>query len=240
MSELNWQELRVDMLNNGVAPKYARRTIVELKSHFGELRSRAINEGLSDSAAEQRARDEIGDEATILQEVLSKPELRSIPSRYPRSFFLIVPTLSLLFSFGVSLLLLLAVYEGFNAIDAGSELTLWQRLPVQAWFLVSCYLLVPVYALVTIAIAKARLVSPLWPALGILIMVFLGSSWAYEIDFPTAQSAGAASINWGYSFFPRALRGAHDMQNYVQIAITMATAVAFWRMYDPLSSNPID
>jgi len=240
MSELNWQELRVSMLKNSVAPKYARRTILELKSHFAELKSRAIEEGLSEIAAQQRARSEIGDEATILKEVLSKPELRSIPSRFPRSFFAIVPTLSLLLTFGFTVLLFLLAYESWSAIDAGRELAAWQKLPVQAWFLASCYLLVPCYALVTIAIAKARFISPFWPAVGIVIMVFLGSSWAYTLDWPTAEQTGEFSMNWGYSFFPRALRGDHDLQNYLQIVITFAAAVIFWRLYDPYQRDPIN
>lgn len=238
MSELNWRELRACMLKNGIAPKYARRTVLELKSHFVELQSRAIDEGLSEAAAKQRARSEIGDEATILKEVLSKPELRSIPSRFPRLFFSVIPTLSLLFTFSLALFLFLAAYESWNAIEAGSELAAWQKLLVQACFLAACYLLVPCYALVTIAIAKARFVNPFWPAMGIVLMVFLGSSWAYTLDWPTANSAGAFSMNWGYSFFPRALRGDHDLQNYLQILITLAASVAFWRMYDPLRAEP--
>ncbi|PCI78637.1 MAG: hypothetical protein COB20_06435 [SAR86 cluster bacterium] len=240
MSELNWQDLRVGMLKNGVAPKYARRTILELKSHFAELESRAIDEGLSEIAAQKRARKEIGDEATILNEVLSKPELRSIPSKFPRTFFLVTPTLSLLFTFGITLLLLLMSYESGNAIESGNELAAWQKLPVQAWFLASCYLLVPCYALVTIAIAKERFINPFWPAAGIVIMVFLGSSWAYTLDWPTAESAGAFSMNWGYSYFPRALRGDHDLQNYLQIVVTLTAAVVFWRMYDPLRRKLIN
>jgi len=238
MSELNWQELRVGMLKNGIAPKYARRTILELKSHFAELKGLAIDAGLSEIAAQQRARSEIGDEATILKEVLSKPELRSIASRFPRVFFALVPTLSLMFTFGLTLFLFLIAYESWNAIDAGEELAAWQKLPVQAWFLASCYLLVPCYALITIAIAKARFINPFWPAIGIVIMVLLGSSWAYTLDWPTAERAGGFSINWGYSFFPRSLRGDHDFQNYLQILITLAAAVAFWRMYDPLRLEP--
>jgi hypothetical protein len=238
MSQLNWQELRVGMLKNGIAPKYARRTVLELKSHFAELKSRAIDEGLSEIAAQQRARSEIGDEATILKEVLSKPELRSIPSRFPRLFFALIPTLSLLLTFALALFLFLVAYESWSAIEAGSELAAWQKLPVQAWFLATCYLLVPCYALITIAIAKARFINPFWPAMGIVIMVFLGSSWAYTLDWPTAESTGAFSMNWGYSFFPRALRGDHDLQNYLQILITLAASVAFWRMYDPLRDQP--
>lgn len=239
MSELNWRELRVSMLKNGIAPKYARRTILELKSHFTELKNSAIGEGLPESTAMLRARSEIGDETTILREVLSKPELRSIPSMYPRTFFAIVPTVTLLFTFGLTLLLFLAAYESWNVIDAGRELAVWQKLPVQAWFLVSCYLLVPIYALAAVAMAKARLISPFWPAIGVVVMIFLGSSWSYTLDWPTAESAGAFSINWGYSFFPRALRGHHDLQNFLQIVFAVAAAAAFWRLYDPLSREAI-
>lgn len=237
MSELNWQELRIKMLKGGVAPKYARRTILELKSHFGELKGRAMDEGLSEAEARKRAKTAIGDEATILNEILRKPELRSIPSAFPRLFFLLSPTLSLLATFGITLLLFVVCYASWNAIDAGRELATWQKLPVQALFLASCYLLAPCYALGTIAIAKARFVNPFWPAIGIVLMVFLGSSWAYTLDWPTAEQAGAFSINWGYSFLQRALRGDHDLQNYLQIIVSLGAAVAFWRLYDPLSQE---
>jgi len=160
MSELNWQELRVSMLKNGVAPKYARRTILELKSHFRASIGQAIADGMSEDAARKRAREDIGDESTILKEILSKPELRSLPSRFTRSFFLLTPTLSLLLTFGITLLLFLWGYESWNAIDAGRELAAWQKLPIQVWFLASCYLLVPCYAIITIVIAKQRLVNP--------------------------------------------------------------------------------
>jgi len=227
------------MLKNGIAPKYARRTVLELKSHFRDSIERAIGDGLSESAAGKRAREDIGDESTILKEVLSKPELRSLPSRFTRTFFLLTPTLSLLFTFGITLLLFLLAYESWNAIDAGRELAAWQKLPVQIWFLASCYLLVPCYAFVTIVIAKQRLVSPFWPAVGIVLMVFLGSSWAYTLDWPTAERMGEFSINWGYSFFPRALRGDHDLQNYVQILTTLSASIVFWKTYDPLLRDPI-
>lgn len=239
MSELNWRELRVSMLKNGIAPKYARRTIIELQSHFADLKARALDEGLAESKAQQRARREIGDEAAILREILSKPELRTLPSKFPKLFFTLVPTFSVLLTFGATLALFLLAYESWNAIDAGRELAVWQKLPVQAWFLISCYLLVPAYALVTIAIAKQRCIAAFWPAVGIAIMIFLGSSWAYTLDWPTAGAAGEFSINWGYSYFPPALRGDHDLQNYLQIAFTLLLSVFFWKTYDPLRGDQI-
>jgi hypothetical protein len=65
-------------------------------------------------------------------------------------------------------------------------------------------------------------------------MAFLGSSWAYTFDWPTAESAEAFTMKLRYSFFSRVLRGDYDLQNYLQILITSVASVAFWRMYDLL------
>ena len=242
MSELNWQNLRMDMLRNGVAPKYVRRTILELSSHFAELKSQALREGLSELEASRRAQGEIGDDATILKEVLSKPELRSWQSRFPRLFFLIAPSLTLITSFALVVASLL--YFAYSAswlgdMESGADIAAWRKGVINGWFMLNCYLVAPLLALATVAMAKERLIEPLWPAFGILLLALLGCGWAYSIAWPTAETAGSFSLNWGYSFFPRAVRGDHDIQNYLKILATLSAAGLFWRLYDPMSKHPI-
>lgn len=240
MSEINWQKLKFDMIENGIAPKYVRRTILELSSHYAELKNRALNEGLSELAAGERARKELGDEETLMEEIMSKPELRSLLARYPRLSFLFVPSLALISSFLLVLIsLFYMVYSAswLGGLEAGVELPAWRKGVVNLWLTVNCYLVTPLLALATVAAAKERLIKPHWPAIGILLLTVIGCGWAYSLDWPTLSSTGNLDLNWGYSFLPRAIRGDHDIQNYVRIVLTFASAAIFWHMYDPLSQK---
>ncbi|MEX0964116.1 MAG: hypothetical protein WDZ52_08790 [Pseudohongiellaceae bacterium] len=103
-----------------------------------------------------------------------------------------------------------------------------------------CYLVTPLLALATVALAKRRVVDPFWPAIGIVLLTVIGSGWAYGITWPTAEGTGSFKLNWGFSFLPRVVRGEHDWQNFLQIFFTLAAAAVFWRFYDPLRTELSD
>ncbi|MBT8147903.1 MAG: hypothetical protein KJN90_13685, partial [Gammaproteobacteria bacterium] len=70
----------------------------------------------------------------------------------------------------------------------------------------------------------------------IVVLAVLGSGWAYTLSWPTEFTRGSLSINWGYSFLPRAIRGDHDLQNYLQILAALSLAALTWRFYRPFGS----
>lgn len=240
MSAIDWQKLRRDLLLGGVAPKHVRRTIDELGAHYEDLKTQAISEGLQEEEGAARAQRELGDAATILDEVLSKPELRSWAATYPRAFFLLVPVLSVLASFAIviaSVLFLASSAGWLEGLEDGSELTLWRKAAVESWFFLNCYVVTPALALGVVAIARQRMVAPQWPAIGIVLLTVLGSGWAYNIGWPEDGGAGNFTLNWGFSFLPRVVRGFHDWQNFLQIGFTLLAVAAFWRYHDPLRTK---
>lgn len=240
MSAIDWQELRRDLLRGGVAPKHVRRTIDELGAHYRDLKRQGIGEGLQEEEAAARAQRELGDVDILRDEVLSKPELRSLPATYPRAFFLVAPMLAVLASFAiviVSVLLLASSAGWIGGLEDGGELASWQKAAVEIWFFLNCYLVTPALALCVVVVARQRLIAPQWPAIGIVLLTVIGSGWAYNIGWPGDGGAGNFTLNWGFSFLPRAVRGFHDWQNFMQISITLLAAAALWRYYDSLQAK---
>ena len=243
MSLINWRSIRYQLLKGGIAPSDTVRTIRELKEHYSDLINRAIEDGISEREAEQRASLALGDEQTLVAEFLNKPELRSFSSRHPKVSYLLGPTTTALASIGVFALLLYFLASSrtwLSSMSAGVEIAWWEKVLLEGLLIFNCYLLVPLLAIATVVFAKQRITKPLWPALGILVLVILGSGWAYTLSWPTDALRGSLSINWGYSFLPRAIRGDHDLQNYIQIILALALASIAWRFYDPLKTLASD
>ncbi len=243
MSELNWARMKVELLRGGVSPKYATRTLDELKAHYSDLKGQAINDGLSESEANERASTSIGDEQLLLREVLNKPELQSLTWRFPKTVFILGPTLVVIASFAI-LALVLIVFAStrpwFGSMSAGVEIALWEKILLEGLTAFNCYLVTPLLAIVSVILAKRRLINPQWPAVGILVLAILGSGWAYSLAWPSEMIPGLLQINWGYSFLPRAIRGDHDIQNYLQILFTLLTSISFWQIYKPRANKESD
>jgi len=236
MSVINWRNIRYQLLKGGIAPGKIDRTIRELQEHYLDLKNKALEDGVSEREAEQRASAALGDEQTLVVEYLNKPELQSFTSRFPKVFFLFGPTIAALASLGIfaSLLYFLASTRSwFSNMSAGADIAVWEKILIEGLLVSNCYLVVPLLVIATVVFAKQRMATLLWPALGILALAVLGSGWAYTLSWPTDALRGSLSINWGYSFLPRGIRGDHDLQNYVQIFLTLFLATIVWRYYDP-------
>ena len=243
MSLTNWRSIEYRLLEGGIAPRTVERTIRELKGHHSDLKNSALAEGISEKEATLRASAALGDERTLIAEYLNKPELRSITSRFPRTLYLLGPTALALLSlavFALALITLVNTRTWFGDMSAGVAIAFWEKMLVEGLLVFNCYLLVPLLVIATIVFAKKRVAAPLWPALGILVLAVLGSGWAYTLDWPQDAVQGSLSINWGYSFLPRAVRGDHDMQNYIQIFLAFALAAVAWRFYEPVDKPEPD
>jgi hypothetical protein len=69
------------LLRGGVAPKYVRRTVTELRDHFSDVKDEALASGLSHDEAEREASSRLGTEDVIVDDILAKPELQSWAAR---------------------------------------------------------------------------------------------------------------------------------------------------------------
>ncbi|NQV69771.1 MAG: hypothetical protein HQ498_07070 [Pseudohongiella sp.] len=240
MSELNLQRMKIELIRGGVAPKFVKRTLAELDSHYRDLKSQAIADGFSATQAREKANADIGDEKILMREILHKPELKSWLWRYPKSIFVLSPVLILILSLITSGAIIFIVdyfLADFSGMSPGTEFPLWVKVLVEILSIFNFYLLTPILAVGMILIAKQRMIQLHWPIIGIVLLMFIGSGGSYELNWPTPLEQGNLIVNWGYSFMPRAFRGYHDLQNYLSMLSTIVLCTIAWRTYRPFKTS---
>lgn len=77
MPSPSFQSLAQELLDAGIAPKYAERLCRELEDHYRDLEREALANERSAHAAELEARRRLGTNAAIAREFMSRPELKS-------------------------------------------------------------------------------------------------------------------------------------------------------------------
>ena len=236
MSELNLDGMKRDLLLGGIAPKTVTRLLAELTDHIDDLKAQAIAEGKSELEATAYADEAIGRETEIVSGILERPELKSYSWRYPKAVFLAGPMLLLLGSVGLFLLSLLgvtALYPEFFELKTNTSIAPLTKAALQSILFFNCYLLTPALAAGFCVLAKKRSIPMLWPLIGACIVAVFGSGFAYTLTWPSELAEGSLSINWGYSFLPRYIRGDHDLQNYMQILAVLIMFAGISQKYRP-------
>ena len=84
MPETQFEALRLELQQGGVASFYVERTLIELEEHCADLENAALAAGFDPHEAARIARESLGDEAAIAAAVLRRPELLAFSVRYPR------------------------------------------------------------------------------------------------------------------------------------------------------------
>jgi hypothetical protein len=91
MPQLRFDRLSNRLLEAGIAPRHVRRYRHELSDHFDDLVREERAGGAARELAETRALSRLGTEEDLAQAMLSRPELKSLMSRFPWAVFGIVP-----------------------------------------------------------------------------------------------------------------------------------------------------
>jgi hypothetical protein len=80
----DFDALRTLLLQRGVAPFYARRTVNELADHYDDLENDALSAGLAPGDAADVARAQLGCAEAIATAILTRRELLDFDHRWPR------------------------------------------------------------------------------------------------------------------------------------------------------------
>ena len=168
------RELKRSLLMQGLSPQRVRRMLLEWDDHLAELVDLNVERGLSSLSAERVARREIGEPSALVASVGERPELRSVAWRWPVLAFVFAPLAVLV---GVIALLILAIFGAADSLQAAQRpAPLWfHDVLALSFFTVSR--VVPLLLAAAIAwSAAARFARPLWPVLGIIVVVVLGAA----------------------------------------------------------------
>jgi hypothetical protein len=114
---IHFDRLRERLLVAGIAPRHVRRTLTELRDHYDDAVRDERERGKDAVAAEQAAWTRLGDEDIVAASVIARPELRSLPARYPKLIFGAGPVLLWIIAVIGTLLKLTLIVEIGRALD---------------------------------------------------------------------------------------------------------------------------
>ena len=93
-----FQRLSERLLHAGIAPRHVRRYVRELSDHFDDLVREEKAGGAARELAETKALSRLGSDDALADAMLSRPELRSLTSRFPWAVFGLGPVVLLVAS----------------------------------------------------------------------------------------------------------------------------------------------
>mgnify|MGYP001816198388 FL=1 len=91
MREPDFNDLATRLVQSGIAPRHAHRTVDEIRDHFDDLVDAAIAEGASSQAARRQAAHELGRIEDLVTAMSARRELKTWAFRYPRAALLVYP-----------------------------------------------------------------------------------------------------------------------------------------------------
>ena len=171
---MRFEALRETLLTGGIAPRHVRRYLVELSEHLDDLTAEQRTLGYDETDAALRARARLGDDSDLAQAMLDQPGMRSWPARLPWLVFLLLPPV-------LTAVIGLALYAGVFLIGYGAaQITAVMPLPENGLVAFSTaamtavnVLAAPAMAAVLVLLAQRQRLKPVWPLLGIALLLLL-------------------------------------------------------------------
>jgi hypothetical protein len=200
MSDHPFESLREALLRMGVAPRHARRTVLELESHFRQLMQEGLQRGDSEEAAHIAARDLLGTDEVLISRYAGMLELRAWSSRWPAAWFTLLPLISFIALFVATMAILY-----FSAELMSAHLQQWQvsaRVSSRIDWLAQIFFLWVLPASIAGAfgvLAYRQRVALHWPVAGIAIVCCLVALVNVRVVLTGGTPAGSVGAGIGVS-----------------------------------------
>jgi hypothetical protein len=223
MHDHPFESLREALLRTGVAPRHARRAELELDTHYRQRVAEGLARGDSEEAARIAAREALGTDQTLIDRYAGMPELRAWSSRRPVLWFTLLPLISFIALFVVTMAALCLIGEQTSAylqhvhvsagvtsrIDsAGRLLFLW----VFPWAIAAAFAV----------FAYRQRVAFLWPVAGIAILCGLVSLINVSVMLTGGATPWQVGAGIGFSLHSLPEEAAHAA------AILLPVVVPLW------------
>ena len=208
MRDLDLRGLRIRLLRGGVAPRHVNRTLKELRHHFADLEQKALSQGLSQLEASAQAAERIGDPELVIDEALSRPELRSWAYRWPWGVYGILPVVTMALVIVGSMFAVFGFLELAQNLSGLSDAALaralfdqsWVRAFFEIWPVVMVYVLPGIFAGTLCIFAANRDAPILWPTVGVFLVLILGFSYNLGVTPSLASDQNSWNIGVGIGF----------------------------------------
>lgn len=236
MRVVDFKRLRMRLLKGGIAPKFVKRTIMEMSAHLEDLIKQEKQNGVSEAEARALAFSALGDEDALVRETLAKKELISWSRRFPKTMFLIV---LIVLYFTIALCALTLGIEGVRilfGIDIHNNWPAWHFQYSKALMFFMEYMLAPMLAFSIAYIAVQRNVNMRWPLIGAFVICFFGLGFETVVAIPDERGRGGVNLIWGWPFLPwENARPPWDqsIEQFVRVIVTMFTMYYFIKRFQP-------
>jgi hypothetical protein len=186
------------LLRAGVSSRHVKRLTEELEAHFADLVEELRSTGLSQAESESKAAARLGTEEVLAASILARPELRSWARQWPWLAFVVLPLVSLLAQFVLSMAAAVGVLSfaknvlGLSALHPGPIPGIVQALQAYALWIA------PVVAAgATWVFAAHRSAPLLWPILGSALIGLVGAMTNASFRWSAADPRGVLSAGIG-------------------------------------------
>ena len=221
------------LIHGGVSPRKSKRLVRELADHYNDLKEEALASGLSLVESEREALARLGEEDALVNEVLSRRELRSWTSRWPWIAYGIAPALSVFVSaiaFSAAIVFLLLSwtksYDGIEAVPA--EVLGATQAIANGGFFVAEYL-IPIAIIYFVCMQSViRKDSVVWLAVGMVLMSVVAAGYSVSLHESGNQGNYNASASLAY-LPPFPITGSTVMKGVLNLGFLALCVVWFQR-----------
>jgi len=91
MREPDFNALATRLIESGISPRHAHRTVNELRDHYDDLVDAAVDNGANSKTARLHAANELGPMDEFVAQMASRRELKTWAIRYPQLAIVVYP-----------------------------------------------------------------------------------------------------------------------------------------------------
>lgn len=229
---IRFDRLRERLILGGVARRHVSRTLKELRDHYDDAIDGGLAQGLAREDAAEAAWRRLGGEDDIVASVLARPELRSLPARFPRAVFGAGPLLLWIVGTILSGIMLVGILKGLQLAGVlpppGTPEPEWIRGPLQGIVFFYVKILPVLIGVAMVAAAVRHSLAPGWAlAGGIAVAALSVFARSFLTFLSAAGEKGELSVGFGLS--AEELPGAAALILAYAVLIASAAGLAYLR-----------
>jgi hypothetical protein len=198
--------LRERLLRSGVAPRHARRAVLELRAHHEDVEMELRAAGHTPEQCEALAAERVGSDEAFVRDMLARPELRSFASRRPFVAFTLLPLLGFIALLALSVVLVIGAVEATEHWRAllPPAVTQSVRWLGTALFLAALWLAPIAVGGVVCVLAARQRIAARWAIAGAVLVGLLAAHINGHLEFatPTTRGSIALGVGWGWPHLP--------------------------------------